>query len=356
MAHDFNNLLTVIIGALDVVERHPEDEQRRDRMIGAALAAARRGEKLTQHLLAFARRQPLKPEICRVDRLIAECESLLKRALGDAYTFHLRLGAGLRSARIDAGQFEAALLNLVVNARDATPPGGEVTIESRPVTLTRKQGELEPGRYLRVAVRDTGMGMDAATIARAVEPFFTTKGPGEGTGLGLSQVYGFVRQSGGSVDIESKPGHGATIALLLPVVEGDTAIFVGPKVDHVQAQVPSRVLLVEDDPQVAELVDAMLHDLGHSVVRAGGVEEALHRLAQDDAIQLVLSDVIMPGGKSGVDLAEQLATDRPGLPVVLCSGYTGGDQGRARAGDWPFISKPFSLETLAQALAQARPH
>ncbi len=356
VAHDFNNLLTVIIGALDVVERHPEDEQRRDRMIGAALAAARRGEKLTQHLLAFARRQPLKPEICRVDRLIAECESLLKRALGDAYTFHLRLGAGVRSARIDAGQFEAALLNLVVNARDATPPGGEVTIESRPVTLTRKQGELEPGRYLRVAVRDTGMGMDAATIARAVEPFFTTKGPGEGTGLGLSQVYGFVRQSGGSVDIESKPGHGATIALLLPVVEGDTVVYVGPKVDHVQAQVPSRVLLVEDDPQVAELVDAMLHDLGHSVVRAGGVEEALDRLAQDDAIQLVLSDVIMPGGKSGVDLAEQLAADRPGLPVVLCSGYTGGDQGRARAGDWPFISKPFSLETLAQALAQARPH
>jgi PAS domain S-box-containing protein len=356
VAHDFNNLLTVIIGALDVVERHPDDERRRERMIGAALAAAKRGEKLTQHLLAFARRQPLKPEVCRVDRLIAESEALLKRALGDAYTFHLRLGAGVRATRIDAGQFEAALLNLVVNARDATPPGGEVTIESRPITIAKKQGELEPGKYLRVAVRDTGMGMDAATIARAVEPFFTTKAPGEGTGLGLSQVYGFARQSGGSVDIESKPGQGATVALLLPVVEGEAVVETAPNVDHVQAQVPSRVLLVEDDPQVAELVDAMLIDLGHSVVRAGGVEEALTRLAQDDGIQLVLSDVIMPGGKSGVDLAEQLAADRPGLPVVLCSGYTGGDQGRARAGDWPFISKPFSLETLAQALAQARPH
>lgn len=356
VAHDFNNLLTVIIGALDVVGRHPEDERRRERMIAAALAAAKRGEKLTQHLLAFARRQPLKPEVCRVDRLIAESESLLKRALGDAYTFHLRLGAGVRSARIDAGQFEAALLNLVVNARDATPLGGEVTIESRPITITRRQGELEPGRYLRVAVRDTGAGMDAATIARAVEPFFTTKAPGEGTGLGLSQVYGFARQSGGSVDIESKPGQGATVALLLPVVEGDTVVYASPKVDHVQAQVPSRVLLVEDDPQVAELIDAMLHDLGHSVVRAGGVDEALSHLDQDAGIQLVLSDVIMPGGRSGVDLAEQLAATRPGLPVVLCSGYTGGDQGRARAGDWPFISKPFSLETLAQALAQARPH
>jgi len=356
VAHDFNNLLTVIIGALDVVERHPDDERRRERMISAALAAAKRGEKLTQHLLAFARRQPLKPEICRVDRLIAESEGLLKRALGDAYTFNLRLGAGVRAARIDAGQFEAALLNLVVNARDATPPGGEVTIESRPVTLAKKQGELEPGRYLRVAVRDTGMGMDAATIARAVEPFFTTKAPGEGTGLGLSQVYGFARQSGGSVDIESKPGQGACVALLLPIDEGAPLGDAASTVDHVQAQVPSRVLLVEDDPQVAELVGVMLHDLGHSVVRAGGVDEALARLAQDDGIQLVLSDVIMPGGKSGVDLAEKLAADRPGLPVVLCSGYTGGDQGRARAGDWPFLSKPFSLESLAQALAQARPH
>jgi PAS domain S-box-containing protein len=356
VAHDFNNLLTVIIGALDVVERHPEDDKRRAKMIGAALAAAKRGEKLTQHLLAFARRQPLKPELCRVDRLIAECESLLKRALGDAYTFNLRLGAGVRAAKVDAGQFEAALLNLVVNARDATPHGGEVTIESRPVTLTKRQGELEPGEYLRVAVRDTGMGMDPATVLRAFEPFFTTKAPGEGTGLGLSQVYGFARQSGGSVDIESKPGQGATVALLLPVAEGVAAADKVAKVDHIRAQIPSRVLLVEDDPQVAELVDAMLHDLGHTVVRAGGVDEALVRLEQDTGIQLVLSDVIMPGGKSGVDLAEQLAATRPGLPIVLCSGYTGGDQGRARAGDWPFLSKPFSLETLAQALAQAQAH
>ncbi|HJV41424.1 MAG TPA: PAS domain-containing protein [Caulobacter sp.] len=356
VAHDFNNLLTVIIGALDSVGRHPEDDARRARMIAAALAAAHRGEKLTQHLLAFARRQPLKPEVCRVDRLIAESEELLKRAVGDAYGFHLRLGAGVRSARIDAGQFEAALLNLVVNARDATPSGGDITIESRAVTIAEPRGDLEPGPYLRVSVRDTGSGMDATTIARAVEPFFTTKPPGEGTGLGLSQVYGFARQSGGSVEIESAPGKGSTVSLLLPVAEAAQERAVLPKIDHIQSQTPSRVLLVEDDPQVAELIDAMLHDLGHSVVRAGGVEEALSRLDQDKSIQLVLSDVIMPGGKSGVDLAEQLAASRPGLPVVLCSGYTGGDQGRARAGDWPFISKPFSLEALAQALAQARPH
>lgn len=360
VAHDFNNLLTVIIGALDAVERHPGDAARRERMLTAAAAAAKRGEKLTQHLLAFARRQPLKPEVCRVDRLIAESESLLKRALGDAYGFHLRLGAGVRAAKIDAGQFEAALLNLVVNARDATAPGGTVTIESHPLTLSRRQGELEPGEYLRVSVRDTGMGMDAATLARAVEPFFTTKAPGEGTGLGLSQVYGFARQSGGGVEIESQPGQGASVSLLLPVAEGVPAEDAAPRLDRIQATSPARVLLVEDDPQVAELIDAMLADLGHTVVRAGGVDEALARLDADEGVQLVLSDVIMPGGRSGVDLAEQLAATRPGLPVVLCSGYTGGDQGRARAGDWPFVSKPFSLETLARALAEAqgrvRPH
>ena len=356
VAHDFNNLLTVVIGALDVVERHPDDARRRERMIGAALAAAKRGEKLTQHLLAFARRQPLKPEVRRVDGLIAESEELLKRALGDAYGFKLRLGAGVRSARIDAGQFEAALLNLVVNARDATPTGGSVTIESGAVTITEPRGELEPGTYLQVSVRDNGSGMDTATMARAVEPFFTTKPPGEGTGLGLSQVYGFARQSGGSAEIESVVGQGSTVSMLLPVVEADAPRDAAPKVDPILAQTPSRVLLVEDDPQVAELVEAMLNDLGHTVVRAGGVDEALSRLNADPAVELVLSDVIMPGGKSGVDLAEQLAASRPGLPVVLCSGYVGGDQSRARAGDWPFISKPFSLETLAQALAQARPN
>ena len=356
VAHDFNNLLTVIIGALDVVERHPDDATRRKRMLAAALAAARRGEKLTQHLLAFARRQPLRPEICRIDRLIAESEGLLRRALGDAYGFHLRLGGGVRTALIDSGQFEAALLNLVVNARDATPAGGEVLIESRPVTLTEAAGDLEPGQYLRIAVRDTGTGMDAATAARAIEPFFTTKPPGEGTGLGLSQVYGFARQSGGTVEIESRPGQGTSVVMLLPVADALAANEAASPFDPVANQSPARVLLVEDDPEVAALVDAMLGDLGHTVVRAGGVAEALERLDQDQAIELVLSDVIMPGGQSGVDLAEHLAAARPGLPVVLCSGYTGGDQGRARAGDWPFLAKPFSLDSLARALTQARPH
>ncbi|MBU4436194.1 MAG: response regulator, partial [Alphaproteobacteria bacterium] len=354
VAHDFNNLLTVIIGALDVVDRHPDDQARRDRMIAAALAAAKRGEKLTQHLLAFARRQPLRPEVLRVDRLIVDNEDLLRRALGDSYSFQLRLGGGARQALVDSGQFAAALLNLVVNARDATPAGGEVIIETRPVTLTQAVGDAEPGAYLRVAVRDTGAGMDAQTIARAVEPFFTTKPTGQGTGLGLSQVYGFARQTGGSVEIDSRPGQGACVAMLLPIAQATTARDDTAATEILAAQTPSRILLVEDDTDVAELVGAMLGDLGHTVVQAADVAQALLRLDQDPAIDLVLSDVIMPGGRSGVDLAEHLSSARPDLPVVLCSGYTGGEQDRAQAGAWPFLSKPFSLDSLARALSDAR--
>lgn len=353
VAHDFNNLLTVIIGALDMVERNPQDEIRRARMLGAAAAAARRGEKLTQHLLAFARRQPLRPEICRVDRLIAESESLLRRALGDAYDLRLRLGGGVRNALIDASQLEAALLNLVVNARDATPAGGEVTVESHPVNLPRATGDLGAGDYIRITVRDTGQGMDPATAARAVEPFFTTKPPGQGTGLGLSQVYGFARQSGGTVEIESRLGQGTAVTLLLPIAPAPVADETETQ-ETPAPQPPARVLLVEDDLQVAELIEALLSDLGHAVVRAGDVAEALRRLDEDAAVDLVLSDVIMPGGRSGVDLAEHLARTRPDLPVVLCSGYTGGDQGRASSGAWPFLRKPFSLDDLARALNAAR--
>jgi nitrogen-specific signal transduction histidine kinase len=355
VAHDFNNLLTVIIGALDVVDRHPDDRDRRDRMIAAALAAAKRGEKLTQHLLAFARRQPLRPEILRIDRLIVDNEDLLRRALGDSYSFQLRLGGGARQALVDSGQFAAALLNLVVNARDATPTGGEVIIETCPVTLTQAVGDAVPGAYLRVAVRDTGAGMDAQTIARAVEPFFTTKPTGQGTGLGLSQVYGFARQSGGSVEIDSQPGQGACVAMLLPIAQAATVPDdAATAAETLAPQIPSRILLVEDDTDVAELVGAMLGDLGHTVVRAADVTQALRRLDKDAAIDLVLSDVIMPGGRSGVDLAEHLAAARPDLPVVLCSGYTGGELDRAQAGGWLFLSKPFSLDGLARALSEAR--
>ncbi|MBI1683892.1 hybrid sensor histidine kinase/response regulator [Caulobacter hibisci] len=352
VAHDFNNLLTVVIGALDVVQRHPGDARRRDKMIDAALSAARRGEKLTQHLLAFARRQPLNPEICRVDRVIAESEALLRRAVGEVLPLKLSLGSGTRTALIDASQFEAALLNLVVNARDASPPGGAIVVESGPETLKEGRGELKPGAYLRVAVRDEGHGMDAATIARAFEPFFTTKATGKGTGLGLSQVYGFVRQSGGEVEIASRPGKGTTVSLLLPASHEGAILQAAP----VAAPAPRpgvEVLLAEDDAEVGDLVEAMLTELGHHVRRAGDADEALIVARAHPELGLLVTDVIMPGDKSGVDLAAILSAERPDLPILLSSGYTGQELAQARATPWPLLKKPYALDALVRAIDQA---
>ncbi|HEY9217015.1 MAG TPA: PAS domain-containing protein, partial [Phenylobacterium sp.] len=217
VAHDFNNLLTVIIGALDLIQRHPADAARRDRMLEAALGAARRGERLTNQLLAFARRTALKPQLMCVDDLLAESEPLLRRAVGESVSLVVAPGSKGSVAVIDPSQFEAALMNLVVNARDAVSSGGSIRIETHHCQLTDRQvEEVEAGDYLCVAVHDTGVGMDADTVGRVFEPFFTTKEVGRGTGLGLSQVYGFARQSGGGVAIESAVGKGTTVRLYLP--------------------------------------------------------------------------------------------------------------------------------------------
>jgi PAS domain S-box-containing protein len=352
VAHDFNNLLTVIIGALDVLQRSPDDHKRRERMLSAAQAAARRGEKLTQHLLAFARRQPLHPEICKIDAMIIESESLLRRAVGEGLGLSFDLRAGDRTTLTDSGQFEAALLNLLVNARDATPPGGALTVTSEGVDLEAPRGELPAGRYLRVAVRDTGEGMDAETLERAFEPFYTTKPVGKGTGLGLSQVYGFVRQSGGEVTIQSAVGEGTTVSMMLPVREAFSTIevFAAPPP---APRASCHVLLVEDDPEVGELVEAMIGELGHMVSRAGNVDEALAIARTDPTLALVITDVMMPGGKSGVDLAVTLAEERPELPILLSSGYTGQELVRAHETPWPLLRKPYALDALAQAMADA---
>ena len=352
VAHDFNNLLTVIIGALDVLQRNPEDVRRRDRMLAAAQAAARRGERLTQHLLAFARRQPLNPEICRIDAMIAESESLLRRAVGEGVELRLDLKAGGRTTLTDSGQFEAAVLNLVVNARDATPAGGSITVLSQGVDLTEPRGELPAGRYLSVAVRDTGEGMDSETLQRAFEPFYTTKPVGKGTGLGLSQVYGFVRQSGGEVTIESTVGEGTTVTMLLPVREAFSPVEV-LAVRPPATRATSHVLLVEDDVEVGDLVAAMIDELGHMVSRAANADEALAIARADPTLGLVITDVIMPGGKSGVDLAVALASERPELPILLSSGYTGQELVRADDTPWPLLRKPYALDALAQAMSDA---
>jgi PAS domain S-box-containing protein len=353
VAHDFNNLLTVIIGALDLMQRHPRDEARRERMIDAALGAARRGERLTQQLLAFSRRQALKPEAVRVDVLLKEAEPLLGRAVGESVAMILALGAPDLVVNVDPSQFEAAVMNLVVNARDATPGGGMIRVETLPVTLQDRQiEELPAGDYVCVAVHDTGQGMDAATLARAFEPFFTTKEIGRGTGLGLSQVYGFARQSGGVTTVDSAPGKGSSVCLYLPRVSQEAAAPADGPVPEVRRGPALRVLLAEDDGEVGDVVEAMLRDLGHQVLRAGQADAALQILVAGEAVDLLITDLIMPGDKSGVDLAREAVRLRPGLPVILSSGYTGEVLNIAEAAPWPLLRKPYGPDQLARMIAE----
>ncbi|MFN3513613.1 MAG: PAS domain-containing protein [Phenylobacterium sp.] len=355
VAHDFNNLLTVVIGALDLIQRHPADAARRDRMIEAALGAARRGERLTQQLLAFSRRQALNPQPVRVDELVAEAEPLLRRAVGEAVAFSVRPSAEGATAMVDPGQFEAALMNLVVNARDATAHGGAIRIETAACELAEGQvPETAPGAYVRLCVHDTGVGMAPEVMARVFEPFFTTKEVGKGTGLGLSQVYGFVRQSGGGVAIESAPGRGATVRLYLPRVQDSAPLAEPSRAPTAPASNASlKVLLVEDDPDVGDMIAAMLEELGHKVLRASGVTPALEILRGGEALDLLLTDLIMPGDKTGVDLAREAVAMRPGLPVILSSGYTGESLGPAEETPWPLLRKPYSAEALAQTIERA---
>jgi PAS domain S-box-containing protein len=353
VAHDFNNLLTVVIGALDMILKYPDDAKKRVRMAEAAMAAARRGERLTHQLLAFSRRQALRPEVVDVQQLVGESEPLLRRAVGEAIGFELKLD-GAAMVKVDPGQFGAALLNLVVNARDATPPGGVITVRSEVADVADGSAfESAPGRYAAVSVSDTGEGMSAEVINRAFEPFFTTKPVGKGTGLGLSQVYGFARQSGGGVAIESTPHLGTTVTVYLPVAAERAEAAALPASRG--AQTPGaalRVLLVEDDPAVAAIAEALLRDLGHAVERAEAAEAALELLRGETGFDLLLTDVIMPGGMNGVQLARAAVTLRPGLAVVLTSGYAGEaiDEALVEA-PWPFLRKPYAGAELAALLS-----
>ncbi|HYD46458.1 MAG TPA: PAS domain-containing protein [Phenylobacterium sp.] len=354
VAHDFNNLLTVVIGALDMIARHPDDAPRRERMVEAALSAAHRGERLTQQLLAFARRQPLKTERLEIDGLLRENAPLLGRAVGEAVDFSIAPGAPGLFARIDPVQLEAALMNLAVNARDAVATGGAVRIETRPCELVHGQvEEAEAGHYICLAVHDTGVGMDADVLARVFEPFFTTKPVGKGTGLGLSQVYGFARQSGGGASVESEPGKGCTIRLYLPIDEAPAALA-ETAAPAVADEAPSAldVLLVEDDDAVAELVSEMLQDLGHRVRHAPDAHAALKVIATDAAIGLLLTDIVMPGGKNGVELAREAIAQRPDLPVILSSGYSGDTLGPAEEAPWPLLRKPYTRDGLKSLIQQ----
>jgi len=353
VAHDFNNLLTVVIGALDIILRHPDDAARRAKLGEAALTAARRGERLTKQLLAFARRQPLQPVDCDLNDLIRESEPLIKGITNEALTLELRLCADKAIALIDPIQFEASLLNLIVNAADATPRGGRIAVETSVGTLAPDAiPGLAGGLYFRLRVTDTGQGMSQEVMSRIFEPFFTTKSPGKGTGLGLSQVYGFVRQSGGEVRVQSVPGQGTSFTAYLPVADREAEAPAAPTDDHRAHDKALRVLLTEDDPSVAGITETMLRNLGHDVVRAQNAEQALVVLKSERPLDLLLSDVIMPG-VNGVELARAAVTLRPGIKVLLSSGFAGESVDRAIAeGAWPFLRKPYLQDELAAHLQQ----
>jgi len=353
VAHDFNNLLTVVVGALDMILKHPDDEAKRTRMAEAAMAAARRGEQLTHQLLAFSRRQPLRPALSDLNALIRENEPLIRRAAGDALEFETDLCDGEAVARVDPAQFEAALFNLVVNARDATGPGGRITITTERMSLAANQiTDIPAGDHIVVRVSDTGEGMDPSVLARVFEPFFTTKPQGKGTGLGLSQVYGFAQQSGGGVSVESTPGQGTTLTLFLPA---SAEALPSAQAGRVSAPIGSlKVLLVEDDIAVAGVAETMLRHLGHEVTRVSSAARALAKLRSRAPFDLLLSDVIMPGAMNGAELAERALEMRPGLKIVLSSGYAGEALDNTISNQrWPFLPKPYSQEELAEILRSA---
>jgi CheY-like chemotaxis protein/anti-sigma regulatory factor (Ser/Thr protein kinase) len=316
------------------------------------MLAARRGGEVTQQLLAFSRRQFIKPETINLNRRLMDFQQLLRSAAREAVEVELDLDPGLDPVRLDPGHFEAAVLNLVGNARDAMPDGGRIVIATRNVSLANAdQHDLPPGAYVRVTVRDTGTGMDPDTVTKAFEPFFTTKDIGKGSGLGLSQVYGFAKQAGGDVRIISTPAAGTTVEILLPRASDRTA-GERPGVDAVplrSANAGEVVLVVEDEPGVLAMTVDSLRDLGYATLTATTAQAALDLLRRGQRVDVLFSDVVMPGGMNGLQLSVEARRLRPDLKVLLTSGYTGGFD-TAEAPDFPLLTKPYDRGQLASQL------
>ncbi len=351
LAHDFNNLLTVIVGGVEGIRRASGDPDRTRRYADLALEAAQRGAKLTQQLLAFSRRQALQPKVLDVNALLADFQPLMARAAGEAVELAVVPAAAPAYARLDPPQFEAAILNLVVNARDAMPAGGRISVEVERVDLgPGNVAKAEPGPYVVVIVTDTGAGMPPEVLERVFEPFFTTKEVGKGTGLGLSQVYGFVRQSGGQVRLDSVVDRGTRVRLYLPA-----ETQARPEAERPAAPLADggheTILLVEDHAEVRAMAESILAELGYRVVAARTGAEAADILAGPDALDLLFTDVVMPGGMSGLDLARQARRLRPGLPVLATSGHVG--EREAGEVDVPILPKPYDRAELARAVRRA---
>lgn len=354
VAHDFNNLLQVIVGNLESLQRLiPESSGRVQRALKHAMNGARRASSLTQQLLAFSRRQPLDPKPIDVNTLVGGMSDLLHRTLGEMVSVEAVSSAGLWRVEADSNELEAAILNLAVNARDAMPDGGRLTIETRNTVIdesyAQSQAEVVPGRYVMVSVTDTGTGMDPNTIQQAFEPFFTTKPVGKGTGLGLSQVYGFVKQSGGHVKIYSELGHGTTVKIYLPRLLREADVPALDDSEPIPEGSSETLLVVEDDDDVRAYSVESLRELGYRVLEAPDGPSALRILRQEAEIALLFTDVVLPGGMTGAQLAAQARGFRPNLKVLFTTGYARNaivHQGRLDAGV-RLITKPFTFEELA---------
>ena len=356
VAHDFNNLLQVVLSGLTLMER-VQDPGRRALLADNVRRAAQRGGELTKRLLTVARRQSLRPERIDLPGWMQDgAQELLRQALRGDIRLEVQLPPGLPAVEADPAELELALLNLAVNARDAMPDGGVLTVRAEPVRIYAiTDADGLDGNFVRLGVSDTGIGMSEETQARVFEPFFTTKGVGQGTGLGLAQVYGFARQSGGGVRLLSVPGQGTTVSLLLPVSTRPAPAGVKPVAASGNApQRGAAVLVCEDDDDVAALVVDMLAQLGHAPTRVTTAAAALGALADGRVVDLLFTDVLMPGGMDGLALAREVRRRRPGLPVLLTTGYTGGGVAAVPLG-LPLLRKPYRIDDLAQALQRALP-
>jgi PAS domain S-box-containing protein len=349
IAHDFNNLLMVILGSLELVGKRLPDDPRIASLIGNATQAAQRGTALTQRMLAFARRQDLDLTTVDVLALVRDMTDLMQRSLGPSVSVETRFPLKIGMVRADANQLEMALLNLAVNARDAMPEGGTITIGAREekVTAGSTRG-LKAGRYVCLSVTDSGEGMDKATLVRAMEPFFTTKGIGRGTGLGLSMVHGLMEQSNGRFVLKSEQGEGTVAELWIPVAKETHAInAAGVTRNNGEAVRPLVVLAVDDDGLVLMNTAMMLEELGHKVFEATSGKQALDILRREEAVDLVITDHAMPQ-MTGVQLATAIKVEHPGLPIILATGYAELPPGSEIG--LPKLAKPFRQQELSQAV------
>jgi PAS domain S-box-containing protein len=352
IAHDFNNLLAVVLGNLELLRKRLPDDPKLRRFVDNSLEAAQRGASLTRRMLSFARRQELNVEPVNVPDLVRTMSELVQRSIGPTVQVDTRFPLRIAPALADANQLELAILNLIINARDAMPDGGRITVEAREEVVPANSSALKAGEYVCLSVIDTGEGMDKHTLARAAEPFFTTKGIGKGTGLGLSMIHGFAEQSGGRLVLKSRKGEGTTAEIWLPVAPSDALSALAETGDHgsdpVRHSSRLTILVVDDDTLVLMNTAAMLEDLGHEVIEVTSGEQALRALRRGRRIDLVLTDQLMPG-MTGTQLIAAIKAEWPHTPLILATGYA--ELSEDLDPDVSRLSKPFKQADLARSMA-----